>query len=88
MYRPQSEDTSERVDRMLMDAYRRMSPAEKMVRVGSLWHAAYELAAAGVRLRRPDASAEEIRLILAGRRLGEDVVRSVTAKRRARDQKE
>jgi hypothetical protein len=85
MYRPQSADTSEAVDRILMDAYRRMSPAEKMDRVRALSRAAYRAAAAGIRLTRPDATDEEIRIELAIRRLGEDVVQRVLARRRALD---
>jgi hypothetical protein len=74
VYRPQSEDTSEPVDRMLMAAYGRMSPSEKLERVRALSQAVHEMAAAGIRLRRPDASDEEIRHILAVRRLGEELV--------------
>lgn len=83
MYRPQSPDTSEAVDRLLMDAYRRMGPAEKMERMRALSRAAYRAAAAGIRLSKPDASDEEIRIALAIRRLGEDVVQRVLARRQA-----
>jgi hypothetical protein len=88
VYRPQAQDTSEAVDRMLMDAYRRMSPAEKMERVRALSRAAHQAAAAGIRLRQPDASEADIRIILAVRRLGEDIVRRALAKRRSRDERE
>jgi hypothetical protein len=84
MYRPQSPDTSEAVDRMLMAAYARMSPAEKLARVRALNRLAYQAAAAGIRLEKPDATDEEIRIILATRQLGEDLVQRVLAKRRAR----
>jgi hypothetical protein len=88
VYRPQAQDTSEAVDRMLMDAYRRMSPAEKMDRVRALSRAAHQAAAAGIRLRQPEASEADIRIILAVRRLGEDIVRRALAKRRSRDERE
>ena len=83
MYRPQSPDTSEAVDRMLMEAYRRMSPAEKMERVRALSRAAYRAAAEGIRRSNPDASDEDVLIALAIRRLGEDLVQRVLAKRRS-----
>jgi DNA invertase Pin-like site-specific DNA recombinase len=83
VYRPQSSDTSEAVDRMMMQAYGRMSPAEKMDRVRALCRAAHRAAAAGIRLQKPDATDEEIRIIVAARRLGEELVQRVLARRRS-----
>jgi hypothetical protein len=70
---------------MMIDAYRRMSPREKLERVRSLSQAVYQLAAAGVRLRRPDASDEDVQVELAVRRLGRELVDRVIERRSKTD---
>ncbi len=73
-YRPQSRDTSEAADRLLMDAYRRMPPWEKARRVSDLTRACQELALAGIRERHPDADERELRLRLAALWLDRDTM--------------
>lgn len=60
-------DTSAAVDAMMVDAYRRMTPTEKLQRVGELNHALWQLAAADVRQRHPQADEREVRLRVASR---------------------
>ncbi len=57
-----------------------MEPWEKLRIVSELSNASFELAAAGLRLRRPGLSDEDVRLILAVRRLGSAVVRRATGR--------
>jgi hypothetical protein len=69
------EDTSPDVERFLIDAYRKMSGAEKIARVRALNHATIALALANIRQQHPDASEREVLLRLAVRRYGADFVR-------------
>ena len=62
---PLSLDTSPDVERMQIDAQRRMTPAEKAALISGLTRAAHRMAAAGVRQRHPDASPREQFLRLA-----------------------
>ena len=62
---PLSLDTSPDVERMQIDALRRMTPAEKAALISGLTRAAHRMAAAGVRQRHPDASPREQFLRLA-----------------------
>ena len=68
-YRTQAPDTSIEAERVLIQRYRNMSPAEKLAIVSALTQAAEDLALAGVRLRHPDAPHDELRLRVAARRL-------------------
>ena len=56
---PLSLDTSPDIERRQIDAWRRMSPAEKAAMVTGLTRAAFAMTAAGVRQRYPDASSRE-----------------------------
>jgi hypothetical protein len=56
---PLSLDTSPEIERLQVEGWRRMSPAEKAALVTSLTQASYTLAFAGVRHRHPTASARE-----------------------------
>jgi hypothetical protein len=80
MGRTQSSDTTATVEERLFAAYRAMAPWEKLRIVSELSTASYELAAAGIRLRRPNASDHDVRLILAARRLGPELVRRATGR--------
>jgi hypothetical protein len=73
-YRPQSDDTAEDIDRLLIEAYRRMSPAEKLERVAEICRAVDRLAIAGIRQRHPSADEREIRLRRAALRLDRAVM--------------
>ncbi len=73
-YKPQSNDTSEEADRFLMDAYRRMSIAEKARRISELNRTVERLAVTGIRARHPEATEREVRLRLAALRYGQEFV--------------
>jgi hypothetical protein len=73
---PAPSDTSSDAERVLIDLYRRMTPAEKLRRVAELNEAA-ALARAGLRLRDPRADEREIFLRLASLRLGSAMVELV-----------
>jgi hypothetical protein len=51
MYRTQSDDTDVEVERLLIEAYRRMPPWENARRVGEMLHALDTLALAGIASR-------------------------------------
>ena len=51
-----SEDTPAPVERILIEAWRRMTPEQKLERVFGLTAALRELTAACIRQQRPDAS--------------------------------
>ena len=80
MGRTQSSDTTAAVEERLFAGYREMAPWEKLRIVSELSAASYDLAAAGIRLRRPGTSDDDVRLILAARRLGADLVRRATGR--------
>jgi hypothetical protein len=67
-------DTDPAVEALLIQAYRRMSPAEKLQRVRALNHAVQELALADIRRRHPDADERELSLRLASRWLDPDLM--------------
>lgn len=58
---PIPSDTSPEAERVLARVYRGMSPARKWALLGDLYRAGRGLHAAGVRLREPRATAEQIR---------------------------
>ncbi|MFN8512778.1 MAG: hypothetical protein U0232_02580 [Thermomicrobiales bacterium] len=69
------EDTSPDVERFLIDAYRKMSGAEKIARVRALNRTTIALALANIRQQHPDADEREVLLRLAVRRYGANFVR-------------
>jgi hypothetical protein len=70
---PLALDTSPDVERRQIEAWRRMTPAEKAALVTGLTQAAHALAWAGVRHRHPTASPREQFLRLAIVTLGSDL---------------
>lgn len=60
-------DTHPSIDALLVQGYRRMSPAQKIARVRALTRAVQELAMTDVRRRHPNADAREQALRLASR---------------------
>ncbi len=60
-------DTDPRVDALLIEGYRRMSPSQKLERVRALTRAVQELALMDIRRRHPDADEREQALRLASR---------------------
>ena len=68
-YKTQSRDTSAKVERILIEAYQRMSPQEKMSKIAHMSQACTDLAIMGIRQRHPHADEQEIRLRLGALRL-------------------
>lgn len=60
-------DTHPKIEALLIEGYRKMSPAQKMERVRALTRAVQELALADVRRRHPGADAREQALRVASR---------------------
>jgi hypothetical protein len=60
-------DTHPAVEALLIEGYRRMSPAQKLERVRALTRAVQELALVDIRRRHPSADAREQALRLASR---------------------
>jgi hypothetical protein len=67
-------DTDAAVEAILIEGYRRMSPAEKLERVRALTQAVQSLALADIRRRHPHASEREQALRLASRWLEPDLM--------------
>jgi hypothetical protein len=59
------DDTHPTIAKMILDGYRRMTPAEKLARCGDLSLAVRQLSAARIRMEHPDADDHEIRLRVA-----------------------
>ncbi len=70
-------DTSERADEVQFELLRKMSSQQRAELFTSLTLAVQELAMAGLRLRFPDATEDELRMRMAVQRLGADTVRKV-----------
>ena len=70
-------DTSARADAVQFELLRAMTPAQRAEIFTALTLAVQDLAMAGLRKRYPAATDDELRLRLAARRLGDDVVRRV-----------
>jgi hypothetical protein len=67
-------DTDPRIEAMLIEGYRRMSPSQKLERVCALTRAVQELALLDIRRRHPDADEREQRLRLASRWVEPDLM--------------
>jgi len=65
-----SRDTRPEVVGLLLEGYRRMTPAQKMARVADLSLAARQMAAARIRHQYPGASDREVELRVASLVLG------------------
>ena len=76
MIRPPS-DTSPDAERVQIELLRRTSPARKLELVGQLNETVRAFALAGLRLRHPDASPEELRRRLADLVLGPELAAKV-----------
>jgi len=68
-------DTPPEIERILIEGYRRMSPAEKLQRVCDLNHMVETMAAARIRQQYgPDISERELELRLAALRLDRETM--------------
>jgi hypothetical protein len=59
------DDTHPAVAKMIIDGYRRMTPAEKLARCGDLSSAVRQLSAARIRAEHPEADEREVRVRVA-----------------------
>jgi len=77
---PVPRDTSPDAERVLIEGYRRMSPADKLERVAALNRALVALSTARLHAQYgPDMSPRELRLRLAALRLDSEVMRTILA---------
>lgn len=67
-----SADTSREIERLQIEAWRRMSPLDRLLAADALSRQARALALAGVRHRHPQASERECFLRLAAIKLGRE----------------
>jgi len=77
--RPLNLDTAPSIERRQIELWRKMTHEEKAAIVSGLTQAAFDVAAAGVRARYPNASEREQFLRRAAITLGPDLVRRVYA---------
>lgn len=67
-------DTHPKIKALLLDGYRKMSPSQKLARVGALTRAVQELALLDVRRRHPNADSREQALRVASRWLDPELM--------------
>lgn len=67
MSREPTDDTDPRIAALQLEAYRRMTPTQKLQIVCDLMQATRELAVLDVRRRHPEASEYEVKLRVASR---------------------
>jgi hypothetical protein len=70
-------DTPRRIETLLIDGYRKMSPSQKLERVRALNQTVQQFALADIRRRHPDADAREHALRLASRWIEPALMRKV-----------
>lgn len=75
-YETQSPDTSRETEEILFAAYRRMSAAEKLERVGRLGAMVKSVVLADLRARHPKADERELQLRYAARMHDPDTMRA------------
>ena len=68
------QDTSPEAEAILVAGWRAMTPAEKLALVSAMTRTAQELSLAGIRVRHPDATGDELRLRLAALRLPRELM--------------
>jgi hypothetical protein len=67
-------DTHPKIEALLIEGYRKMSPTQKLERVRALTRAVQQFALVDVRRRHPDADAREQALRVASRWLEPDLM--------------
>jgi hypothetical protein len=73
-YVPQPADTREEVERRMFERYRQMTPAQKVQMMSVINAAVDAFELAGLRRKYPDDTERELRLRLAARRYGRELV--------------
>lgn len=69
-YTPQARDTTEAIDRAVFDGFRAMTPLRRLEIAANASRALRRLSIAGLRLRYPDASEQELFRRAGAQRLG------------------
>ena len=72
-----AEDTSPKVERVLLELLRKAPPARKFEMIASATHASRQLALCGLGMRFPNESLPKLRRRLAGLWLGEGLAEKV-----------
>ena len=72
-----AEDTSPKVERVLLELLRKAPPARKFEMIASATHASRQLALCGLGMRFPNESLPKLRRRLAGLWLGEELAEKV-----------
>ena len=80
-YRPQSEDVAEAVDRAVFAGFRAMTPLQRLRIAVQASQALHRLSVAGLRLRYPHASDEELDRRAGALRLGPELTRMAFGER-------
>ena len=83
--RTQSSDTSPEFERVYIDMLRKLSPSKRFAMMASWSEFIVEVAKQGIRRDHPEASEEEVALILLARQHGQplaDKVRAYLARRK------
>ena len=75
-------DTDPKAEAVQMEILRRMSPARKLQLVMSLNDTCRQMALAGLRMRNPEASEEELAQKLSEQILGKELAEKVNRRRR------
>jgi hypothetical protein len=70
-------DTSEEARQVVDSIYRTMTPGEKFIRVFDAYNTGKLLAMAGIRMRNPDATEEQVWWLWAKQHLGEKLFNEV-----------
>jgi len=66
-------DTSPEARRVVCQLYRRMTPARKFELISQAYEFGRSLVIAGIRLRHPDATDAQVRIIWARQHLGDEL---------------
>ena len=70
-------DTTLEAQEVVYEIYRRMTPAEKLIRVFDAYQTGKQLAMAGIRMRNPSATEEQVWGLWAKQHLGEKLFNEV-----------
>ena len=74
MYKPQSPDTDERMDRLYFERLRTMTPVERLQRVSDLGRLALDIALGALSVKYPGSTVAENRLRVLSRRVDRETM--------------
>jgi hypothetical protein len=74
-YRPQASDVGEAIDRALFDRLRELTPLQRLQIAVRATQALHRLSVAGLRLRHPTATDDELHLRAGAQRVGPELLR-------------